>query len=60
MLQSDPLDPEWNVVVKMTPRDLFNIDPEIDIYSDMQNEDGLSKNCNNDYSDDGIFPWFRE
>ncbi|KAL3529161.1 hypothetical protein ACH5RR_008483 [Cinchona calisaya] len=33
---------------------------KIDIYSDIQNEDGLSKHCNNDYSDDGIFTWVRE
>ncbi|KAL3533100.1 hypothetical protein ACH5RR_006621 [Cinchona calisaya] len=44
----------------MTPQDLFNIDPEIDIYSYMQNEDRMSKHCNNDYSNDGIFPWVRK
>ncbi|KAL3533580.1 hypothetical protein ACH5RR_007101 [Cinchona calisaya] len=26
----------------------------------MQNKDGLSKHCNNDYSDDEIFTWVRE
>ncbi|KAL3537419.1 hypothetical protein ACH5RR_000785 [Cinchona calisaya] len=55
-----PLDPKWNVVVKITPRDLFNIDPKIDINVEMQNKDGLSKHCNDDYSDYGIFPWVRE
>ncbi|KAL3498475.1 hypothetical protein ACH5RR_041207 [Cinchona calisaya] len=44
----------------MTPRDLFNIDLEIDIYAEIQNEDRLLKHCNNDYIDDGIFPWLRE
>ncbi|KAL3504127.1 hypothetical protein ACH5RR_033968 [Cinchona calisaya] len=44
----------------MTPSDLFNIDLEIDMYSNMQNEGGLSKHCNNDYGDDGIFPWVRK
>ncbi|KAL3520553.1 hypothetical protein ACH5RR_018702 [Cinchona calisaya] len=58
--KEDPLEPKWNVVVKMTLRDLFNIDLEIYIYAEMQNEDVLLKHCNNYYSDDGIFPWIRE
>nr|XP_027124355.1 uncharacterized protein LOC113741067 [Coffea arabica] len=54
------LEPEWNIVVKMTPRDLFIIDPEINICEDIQDEHSGWQHVNNNNSEDSNVSWVRE
>ncbi|XP_071913572.1 uncharacterized protein [Coffea arabica] len=56
----DALEPEWNIVVKMTPRDLFIIDPEINICEDIQDEHSAWQHVNNNNSEDSNVSWVRE
>ncbi|XP_071904478.1 uncharacterized protein [Coffea arabica] len=56
----DALEPEWNIVVKMTPRDLFIIDLEINICEDIQDEHSTWQHVNNNNSEDSNVSWARE
>nr|XP_027071665.1 uncharacterized protein LOC113696453 [Coffea arabica] len=56
----DALEPEWNIVVKMTPRDLFIIDPEINICEDIPDEHSAWQHVNNNNSEDSNVSWVRE
>lgn len=55
---ADPIDKDWNVVVKTKPRDLFDMDVDVDKFLDC--ESYWSQNLHdNDQDDDGV-SWARE
>ncbi|XP_057789830.1 uncharacterized protein LOC131006680 [Salvia miltiorrhiza] len=34
----DPIDPDWHVALKMTPRAIFNVDPEVNEFESFEDE----------------------
>lgn len=55
----DPVDPNWHVALKMTPRDLFNVDPEVNVTEDFEDY-YVDQRQNNEEGDIDDMPWVRE